>query len=267
MMGYRAHSRPGCFGRAGGFSVIALVLVLSACSVESAEQSASDDGASQPNAREPDGRATKSPPKKKRAEGKRKAQRAPEPSPLTSPQPRRPKTFVVSRVIDGDTVELGNGRTVRLVGIDTPERGECGFDQATSTLVQLVEGKSVRLVRSDEDTDRYGRLLRYVDIGNMDAGLRLIKGGRAIARYDSRDGYGFHPREPRYIAADRASPQLKCVRPKAQAPVGRCDPGYDPCVPPYPPDVNCADVDGPVRVTGADPHGLDADGDGVACES
>src|SRR5690349_14067023 len=40
-------------------------------------------------------------------------------------------TYVVTRVVDGDTVELGTGQTVRLVGIDTPERGQCGYDQAT----------------------------------------------------------------------------------------------------------------------------------------
>jgi hypothetical protein len=43
-----------------------------------------------------------------------------------------------------------------------------------------------------------------------------------------------------------------------------CDPNYTPCVPAYPPDLNCADT-GPVTVTGSDPHRLDADGDGVAC--
>ena len=48
---------------------------------------------------------------------------------------------------------------------------------------------------------------------------------------------------------------------------GACAPGYSPCVPPYPPDVDCSDVDGPIYVTGSDPHGLDADGDGVGCES
>src|SRR5699024_9257697 len=47
---------------------------------------------------------------------------------------------------------------------------------------------------------------------------------------------------------------------------GNCAAGYDPCVPSYPPDVDCADVDGPVRVTGDDPHALDRDGDGRACE-
>ena len=54
--------------------------------------------------------------------------------------------------------------------------------------------------------------------------------------------------------------------PEESAPAGNCDPNYDPCVPTFPPDVNCPDLDGPVRVTGSDPHGLDRDGDGSACE-
>ena len=45
-----------------------------------------------------------------------------------------------------------------------------------------------------------------------------------------------------------------------------CDPNYSGCVPAYPPDVNCPEVEGPVQVTGSDPHGLDRDGDGIACE-
>jgi len=47
---------------------------------------------------------------------------------------------------------------------------------------------------------------------------------------------------------------------------GNCAPGYSPCVPPYPPDLDCGDVDGPITVTGSDPHGFDAEGDGVGCE-
>ena len=191
--------------------------------------------------------------------------------PKPAPRPHPPRTFLVTRVVDGDTLELGNGETVRLVGIDTPEVGECGYDAASAALARLVAGKQVRLGMSDEDRDRYGRLLRYVDVGSTDAGLRQIQKGLAIARYDSRDGYGFHPREPRYVAADQASRSFGCPKP-APAPQplagggGACAPGYSPCVPPYPPDVDCADVDGPIQVTGSDPHGLDADGDGVACE-
>ena len=47
---------------------------------------------------------------------------------------------------------------------------------------------------------------------------------------------------------------------------GGCDPNYSPCVPAYPPDVDCAEVGGSVTVVGSDPHGLDADGDGIGCE-
>jgi endonuclease YncB( thermonuclease family) len=194
----------------------------------------------------------------------------PRPRPEPRPVPRQ-RTYLVTRVVDGDTLELGNGQTVRLVGIDTPEIGECGHDRASVALGRLVTGRQVRLTMSDEDRDRYGRLLRYVDVGGVDGGLRQIRSGFAIARYDSRDGYGFHPREPRYIAADNAKRNISCPKPAA-APQplvgggGACAPGYSPCVPPYPPDVDCADVNGPITVTGSDPHGLDADGDGVACE-
>jgi endonuclease YncB( thermonuclease family) len=100
---------------------------------------------------------------------------------------------------------------IRVVGIDTPERGECGFENATAALSALVLGERVTLVPGAvDDADRYGRLLRYVDLGRVDAGLSLIEDGWAIARYDSRDGYGRHPREDAYVAADAASPDLGC---------------------------------------------------------
>lgn len=192
---------------------------------------------------------------------------SPKPDPHRTTKPEPSRTWYVARIVDGDTLELGNGKTVRLVGIDTPEVGECGFEAASDALARLVLGRQVRLTVSDENQDRYGRLLRYVDVGKVDAGLQLIKRGLAVARYDSRDGYGYHPRQPVYIAADRASKNVSCARPVPLVSSGRqCAPGYRPCVPPYPPDVDCADVDGPIYVTGPDPHGLDADGDGVACE-
>jgi hypothetical protein len=52
----------------------------------------------------------------------------------------------------------------------------------------------------------YGPLLRYVDVGGTNVGLDLIQGGLAVARYDSRGGYGAHPRLGQYIAADPAHP-------------------------------------------------------------
>ena len=193
---------------------------------------------------------------------------APSSEPKSELKPK-PKTYRVVQVVDGDTVDLGNGETVRLAGIDAPEVGECGSKRARNKLASLVLGKRISLGASDEDRDRYGRLLRYIDADGTDAGLRLIKAGLAIARYDSRDGYGFHPREPKYVKADRASRAFTCAKPVplvTQPQEENCAPGYSPCIPPYPPDLDCPDIGHPVRVTGSDPHGLDRDGDGVACE-
>jgi endonuclease YncB( thermonuclease family) len=189
-------------------------------------------------------------------------------SPTPEPRQRRARTYLVTRVIDGDTVELGNGDGVRIVGIDTPERGECGYDAATAHMERLVLGKRVRLTISDEDTDRYGRLLRYVDVGKRDAGLAQIRAGLAIARYDSRDGYGYHERENRYIAVDKATAsRTTCPKPKpkpkpvpvAPAPVESTH--YANCT--------AAREAGAAPVRRGDPgYGshLDRDGDGIGCE-
>lgn len=189
--------------------------------------------------------------------------------PSSTPAPTEPKTFRVSSVTDGDTLVLSNGESVRLVGIDAPETGDCGSIRAEEMLAELTLGKRVTLETPVRDRDKYDRLLRYVDIGTVDAGMRLIKRGLAIARYDSRDGYERHARQPSYVRADAASPAVVCAPPPAD-PVpfagggSNCAPGYSPCIASYPPDLDCADT-GPVTVTGPDPHGLDADGDGVAC--
>lgn len=69
---------------------------------------------------------------------------------------------VVERVIDGDTIVLGSGERVRLLGIDTPERGECYFTEARDYLAWWLDRVEVSLEADGRDTDEYGRLLRYV---------------------------------------------------------------------------------------------------------
>ncbi len=119
--------------------------------------------------------------------------------------------WTVTGVVDGDTIDVrsatGSVERVRLIGVDTPERGQCGFTEAAQALERLTAGGQVALVAGAlDDRDRYGRLLRYVDARGTDTGARLIESGLAVARYDSRDGYGGHPRESAYVAADRAAP-------------------------------------------------------------
>ena len=88
---------------------------------------------------------------------------------------------LVTSVIDGDTVELADGRRVRYLGIDTPESGEYYAEEATARNKELVEGKTIELQRGDRDQDEYGRLLRYVYVDGVFVNAELIAGGYAKA--------------------------------------------------------------------------------------
>jgi endonuclease YncB( thermonuclease family) len=127
------------------------------------------------------------------------ASETPRPTGSTSAEAR------VEHVVDGDTLVIGSGEHVRLIGIDTPERDTCGYREASEALRTLVAGRRITLVnpRSVQDEDGYGRLLRYVDRAGKDVGYDLLRTGLAVARYDSRDGKDHHPREERYRAADQ----------------------------------------------------------------
>lgn len=109
----------------------------------------------------------------------------------------------VERVIDGDTVVLGDGSRVRLVGIDAPEADEPCGQRATEAMRRMVEHRVVTVNNPDsvQDTDKYGRLLRYIDT-DVDPAASLLTDGLATARYDSTDGYDPHPRQGRYHALE-----------------------------------------------------------------
>lgn len=123
------------------------------------------------------------------------------PAPERGPQPEPQPLIFLTEVFDGDTINTTAGK-VRLIGIDAPERGECGYQQATEAITDALRtGDSImlELPSGQNDTDAYGRLLRYVSTDEVeDLGLLLIESGLAIARYDSRDGYPAHPREDEY---------------------------------------------------------------------
>ena len=109
----------------------------------------------------------------------------------------------VTRVVDGDTIEarvvrvvpgagageVEAGRTydVRVIGIDTPETVkpgapvECFGHEASAASTILMEDRQVLLVKDTEETDAYGRLLRYVYLADELVGARLVLNGYARA--------------------------------------------------------------------------------------
>lgn len=95
----------------------------------------------------------------------------------------------VKRVIDGDTIELEGGYKLRYIGIDTPEtvdprKGvQCFGQEASLRNKELIEGKEIYLEKDVSETDRYGRLLRYVYLATNSASIneQLVSEGFAVS--------------------------------------------------------------------------------------
>lgn len=244
--------------------------------------------------------------------------------------PAGSQSALVTRVIDGDTIDVSlNGQTyrVRYIGVDTPETVDpgrpvgCYGPEASAFNKSLVEGKTVSLEKDVSETDRYGRLLRYVYVGGTFVNAELVKQGYAqVATYPpdvkhqslflqlqqeaqsagrglwgASSGCKGQPSPPPPPAAPTATsgampdplpppptktPTLQPPPPPPPAPTptqssgggGVCGTPYDPDGP----DRDCSDFSSQAQAQcffeaaggpGSDPHRLDGDNDGIACES
>jgi micrococcal nuclease len=197
------------------------------------------------------------------------------------------EAIAVSRVVDGDTFEIFDGRTIRVLGIDSCEMITPGGQQAKSTAESLlaIGGPITMTAEPGVDTDRYGRLLRYVQLngGRSDFGEEMVKDDHTGVSQGENDP------SPEYVqrlyAADLVNaknppsgrdcgePTPAVVAP-APAPAARPEPEPAPAPNPEPASVyykNCSAA----RAAGAAPvyvgepgysRKLDRDGDGVGCE-
>ena len=113
--------------------------------------------------------------------------------------PAHSESAVVVRVIDGDTITVqiaGAIRTIRLIGVDTPEtkhptkKVQRGGPEASAFTQAALDRQTVRLEAdpTGDDSDRYGRWLRYVYIDEQDFSAVLIGlgYGRAVRRFRTR---------------------------------------------------------------------------------
>jgi micrococcal nuclease len=70
--------------------------------------------------------------------------------------------YLVTNVVDGDTLDIENGERIRFSGINTPERGECYYQEAKDKLKELTLNKEIFIQQDKTDRGKYGRLLRYI---------------------------------------------------------------------------------------------------------
>jgi micrococcal nuclease len=96
--------------------------------------------------------------------------------------------WFVTKVIDGDTLvarlddpeRTERTETIRLLRIDTPERDEPGYGAAREALKELVRGGEIRLVHEEPRVERrgkYGRLLAYVFVDDLNVNLEMVRLG------------------------------------------------------------------------------------------
>ena len=213
-------------------------------------------------------------------------------NPIKVRTPNRVNTesAVVTRVIDGDTVEVninGKLRTVRYIGIDTPETKhpsktvECFGPEASRFNEELVAGRQVLLEKDMTDKDRYGRLLRYLWI----EGVGLVNQILVENGYARVSTYPPDVKSEALLIAAEASAKAEgkglwgaCSEPRpinnGKGVVGTGHVG-DNCSPAYPTlclqsqsqDLDCLDIKAfNFLVLQPDPHRLDGDGDGIGCE-
>jgi micrococcal nuclease len=201
----------------------------------------------------------------------------------------------VVSITDGDTIRVqfgGREYPVRYIGMDTPET-HFGVEplgpEAADANARLVEGKQVVLEKDVSETDKYGRLLRYVwlrdDSGWLLVNLELVRLGFAqVATYPPDVKYTDSLLLPAQRAARAAGIGLwasvestSSATSPATAPQGlvggSCEPSYpDICVPLDSPDLDCGDISARRfrvmwDVPNPDPDRFDGDHDGIGCEA
>jgi micrococcal nuclease len=192
-------------------------------------------------------------------------------------QPADAVGALVTEVIDGDTIRVTfddeTTATVRYIGIDTPEtvhprRGvDCFGREASARNKELVENKRVHLEKDVSETDRYGRLLRYVYLedGVMVNGTLVSEGYAQVSTF---------PPDVKYT--DQFLQLQREARDANRGLWGACGGQVYTPVPGLPAtgrDLDCNDFEyqedaqAVLEADPSDPHRLDGDRDGIACEA
>jgi micrococcal nuclease len=108
--------------------------------------------------------------------------------------PCGPTSAVVDHVVDGDTVVLEGGQRIRYLLIDTPEitndANDCYGAEARDYNSMLVTGRTITIEYDEECQDRYGRLLAYVSVGELDVNRTLLEDGYACILHIPPNGDG-----------------------------------------------------------------------------
>lgn len=172
----------------------------------------------------------------------------------------RNESGIATRVIDLDTLELSDGRRVRLLCVNAPEREQPWSGAATRQLNTLVVDKPVKLVRDVSDKDVYERLLRivYLEDGTS-LQVWLVQNGFArVEPFPPDTTYCGALEAARAEAASQGRGIWAAKPPICNNDIYECDD--------FATKAQATLLFGACGGTNNDVHKLDGDRDGIACE-
>ena len=91
----------------------------------------------------------------------------------------------VTRIIDGDTIEIQNSQTLRLLGINTPERNQPYYQEAKDFLINIAANQTIQV--ESLGADRYQRTLAYIFRNNKNINAQILQQGLATLYYYDKD--------------------------------------------------------------------------------
>ena len=125
------------------------------------------------------------------------------------------ETFQVSQIVDGDTIKLTNGQTIRLLGINTPENSMPFNKEATQFVTKLIANKSVQI--ETHGIGKYGRTLAYIFINDKNINKEILSQGLGTLYYYELDNHYTELKQAEEFARLnqkgiwKKSPNAKCI--------------------------------------------------------
>lgn len=126
------------------------------------------------------------------------------------------KTTQVTRIIDGDTIKIQNDQTLRLLGINTPEKNQPYYQEAKQFLIQQIQNKTIEI--EIHSVDKYGRTLAYVFLHNQNINTEILSQGLATLYYYDKDSHYQELKQAEELARLnqlglwKKSPNANCIK-------------------------------------------------------
>jgi len=175
-------------------------------------------------------------------------------------------TGTVSKIIDGDTIVV-DGQSIRFALASTPELNVPTGIAAKEFVKKICPvGSKVKVDEDDGQTQgSYGRIIGVVYCNGVNLNQAVIDEGFGNLFFDKCEDSEFS--DYSWSGCNTSKQMVSSQTKYSYTTQSNCDPNYEgACIPLNSPDLDCADFTSSIKVVGLDKHGLDRDGDGIACE-